>query len=189
MHKLNWMASAPGRADLFNTHQDYKGLPVISAALNLRTRIYAQESVPGFIRIKSESLKQEDEFSVPDVGEPIELKGGNWFGNYIRAVTQAVLSSRFHSQSLGLQAEIKSEVPISSGLASSAALEVAFASLLNKAFSLGLNRRDIAEASYKAEREIMGIPCGRLDQYGSALGGLTVIENRPTDKRSVHFLG
>ncbi len=185
MNKLNWMASAPGRADLFNTHQDYKGLPVISAALDLRTRIYARENAPGLIRVKSESLGQEDEFKVPDVGEPIELKRGNWFGDYVRAVTQAVLSPRFHSQSLGLLAEIRSEVPISSGLASSAALEVAFASLLNRAFALGLNRRDIAEASYKAEREIMGIPCGRLDQYGSALGGLTVIENRPPYRTEV----
>ncbi len=185
MHKLNWMASAPGRADLFNTHQDYKGLPVISAALNLRTRIYAQESDPSLIRVKSDSLAQEDEFRVPDVGEPVKLRGGNWFGDYLRAVTQAVLSPRFHSQSLGLRAEIRSEVPISSGLASSAALEVAFASLLNRAFSLGLNRRDIAEASYKAEREIMGIPCGRLDQYGSALGGLTMIENRPPYRTEV----
>ncbi|WP_449461726.1 galactokinase family protein [Tardisphaera miroshnichenkoae] len=179
------MASAPGRADLFNTHQDYKGLPVISAALNLRTRVYAHEDAPGLIRVKSESLAQEDEFRVPDVGEPVELKGGNWFGDYVRAVAQAVLSPRFHTQSLGLQAEVRSEVPISSGLASSAALEVAFASLLNRAFSLGLNRRDIAEASYKAEREIMGIPCGRLDQYGSALGGLTVIENRPPYRTEV----
>ncbi|MGC8614834.1 MAG: galactokinase family protein [Thermoprotei archaeon] len=176
---MHWMASAAGRADLLNTHQDYKGLPVVSAALNMRTRIYAREYTSGLIKIMSQTLGQEDEFGVPDVGEQLELRPGNWFGNYARAVTQVLLSSRFHPQSVGIQAEVRSEVPISSGLASSAALEVAFASLLNRVFSLGLSRREIAEASYKAEREVMGIPCGRLDQYGSALGGLTIIENRP----------
>lgn len=33
----NIIASAPGRADFLNTHQDYKGLPVVPVALNPRT--------------------------------------------------------------------------------------------------------------------------------------------------------
>ncbi len=31
------IASAPGRIDFLNTHQDYKGLPVVSVAVNMRT--------------------------------------------------------------------------------------------------------------------------------------------------------
>ena len=34
-------SSAPGRIDFLNTHQDYKGLPVVSVAVNLRTHILA----------------------------------------------------------------------------------------------------------------------------------------------------
>jgi len=176
---LKVMASAPGRADLLNTHQDYKGLPVVSAAIALRTRIYAEINDGATFKITSEALAQTDEFPTPKVGERAQLKGGGWFGDYLRAVAQVLLQPKLHDERLGLAGRIISDVPQSSGLASSAALEVAFASLLNRAYGLGLNRRDIAELAYKAEREVMGIPCGRLDQYGSALGGISIIGNRP----------
>jgi len=173
------MGSAPGRADLLNTHQDYKGLPVVSAALSLRTRIYAEINSTGLYKIKSLALDLEDEFFPPKVGEKMQLKGKGWFGDYFRAVSQVLLTPRLHDESLGFNANVYSEVPVSSGLASSAALEVAFASLLNRVYSLGLDRKGLAESAYQAERDVMGIACGRLDQYGSALGGIAIIENKP----------
>ncbi|MDP7975320.1 MAG: galactokinase family protein [TACK group archaeon] len=176
---MDFMSSAPGRADLFNTHQDYKGLPVVSAALDMRVRVYGSRTEGGMARVFSRELHQEDEFRLPRVGERVELLGGGWFGDYLRSTSQAVLSGRLHDEGVGLIAEVRSEVPVSAGLASSGALEVAFASFLNRVFSLGLNRRQIAELAFRAERDVMGIPCGRLDQYGSALGGLTVIFNHP----------
>jgi len=35
--------SAPGRLNFLNTHQDYKGLPVVSIAVNLRAYLTAAE--------------------------------------------------------------------------------------------------------------------------------------------------
>ena len=183
---MEFMSSAPSRADLFNTHQDYKGLPVVSAALDMRVRVYGKRENGGRARVFSRELHQEDEFGLPRVGERAELLGRGWFGDYLRSTAQAVLSGRLHDEEVGLRAEVRSEVPLSAGLASSAALEVAFASFLNRLFSLEMDRREIAEMAFKAEREIMGIPCGRLDQYGSALGGLTLIFNRPP-YRSVSY--
>ncbi len=74
---------------------------------------------------------------------------------------------------------IKSEIPVGSGLSSSAALEVGFAQLLNHAFSLGLTRKDLAEIGFAAENQEVGVPCGRLDQYGVAYGGIIKLECRP----------
>ena len=78
--------SAPGRADFLNTHQDYKGLPVVPIALNLRTKIRGTATNTGKVRVKSKNLEQEgqdalDEFSIKD----IEYREKGWFGNYIRA--------------------------------------------------------------------------------------------------------
>jgi len=79
------IASAPGRLDFLNTHQDYKGLPVVSVAINKRTYIAVSRS--NTTQIVSLNLCVEnqpciDEFSVEN---PV-LKGGGWFGDYIRSV-------------------------------------------------------------------------------------------------------
>jgi len=74
---------------------------------------------------------------------------------------------------------IESDIPIGAGLGSSGALEVAVAKYLDATFNLGLSRQELAEYTYLAEREELGIPCGRLDQYGSAYGGILKIETRP----------
>jgi len=74
---------------------------------------------------------------------------------------------------------IESEIPVGSGLSSSAALEVGFAELLNHVCNLGLARRDLAEVSFAAENQEVGVPCGRLDQYGVAFGGIVKLECRP----------
>lgn len=73
-------SSAPGRADFLNTHQDYKGLPVIPIAINLRTYFFAINEINGKFKIISLNLKEQkidyiDIFNIPKV----ELKTGKWF--------------------------------------------------------------------------------------------------------------
>jgi len=165
------VASAPGRMDFLNTHQDYKGLPVVPIAVNLRTYIALVRRLADKFRVISLTLRQRgeayiDEFEVRRPG----LIGGGWFGDYLRAVVQ-VLSEMGGVRGEGGELIIHSDIPIGSGLASSAALEVSFAWLLNKYWELGLRREDIAEVCFKAERGVMGIPCGRLDQYAASIGG------------------
>ncbi|MBP1357525.1 MAG: hypothetical protein JZD40_03435, partial [Sulfolobus sp.] len=46
-------------------------------------------------------------------------------------------------------------------------------------FNLGLGKKDIAELAYISEHDIMGIPCGRLDQYAAAFGNVIIIQTRP----------
>lgn len=172
------VVSAPGRLDFLNTHQDYKGLPVVSVGVNIRTYIALRRTGGGAVRVVSENLRSEgadykDEFGVDS---PV-LRGGRWFGDYLRASVGALLEKGFGLG--GFEAAVYSDVPVAAGLASSAALEVSFIGGLNELFSLGLSRRDVAELSYHAEHDIMGIPCGRLDQYGSAYGGIVKIETRP----------
>ncbi len=77
------VVSAPGRADFLNTHQDYKGLPVVPIAINLRTYISAIRELDHEFRVKSLNLKREglkyvDVFNIHDV----RLVWGGWFGDY-----------------------------------------------------------------------------------------------------------
>ncbi len=186
--EMTFASSAPGRADFLNTHQDYKGLPVVPVALDLRTYAVATKTdSPRVIEVTSLDLKEkaeehQDRFKI---GENLQYARKGFFGNYLRAVTNVVFSYKKKQtagrveRDFGLQVTIKSQVPLSSGLASSAALEVAFAKLLNEIYHLQLDKRDIAEASYRAENVELRIPCGRLDQYGSSFGGVIVLECKP----------
>ena len=172
------IVSSPGRLDFLNTHQDYKGLPVVSVGINLRTYVALRKSQEDKAVIQSLNLKllgedYRDEFRPK---EPPLLKG-RWFGNYLRASIIALKSAGFEVPAF--KALIYSEVPIASGLASSAALTVSFVGGLNALLNAGLSKKDIAELAYRAEHDILGIPCGRLDQYGSAFGGIIKIETKP----------
>ncbi|MEM2689915.1 MAG: galactokinase family protein [Nitrososphaerota archaeon] len=175
------IVSAPGRADFLNTHQDYKGLPVVPVAIKLRC--YAAGALNGsrIVRVLSLNLKSmgeayRDEFSLDD----LRLIGGGWFGDYIRAVIKSIIDSGRRVQ--GMDIVIWSEVPIGAGLSSSASLEIAVAKLVSELCGLNLGKMDLAEIGYSAEHDVMGIPCGRLDQYASAFGGITVLETRPPFK-------
>ncbi|WXG43585.1 MAG: galactokinase family protein [Promethearchaeati archaeon SRVP18_Atabeyarchaeia-1] len=181
-------ASAPGRADFLNTHQDYKGLPVVPVALDLRTyMVAAKTSSSGTIEAVSLDLEEkgEDHEETFIIGEDLVYGEKGSFGNYLRAVAKVALatgrktSARHETKSFGLSVLIKSQVPVSAGLGSSAALEICFATLLNKAYGLRLGPKGLAEVGFQAENVELGIPCGRLDQYGSSFGGVIIVECRP----------
>jgi galactokinase len=170
--------SAPGRADFLNTHQDYKGLPVVPVAVRLRCYSAGFLNHSETVRFASLNLKEEsedfrDEFNL----ESIELRGAGWFGDYVRAIFS--LFSHTVRRVEGMDIALWSEVPIGSGLSSSASLEVSIVKLASGCMGYELSPRELAEIAYRAEHDIVGIPCGRLDQYASAFGGIMKLETRP----------
>jgi Galactokinase len=171
------IVSAPGRLDFLNTHQDYKGLPVVGVAVNLRIYVAVSRREDYNVNVSSWNLKIEgmryrDVFTV----DSASLIGDSWFGNYVRA---AVAVLRDLHQVKGFNMLIVSDIPMGSGLGSSGSLLVSSLGALNELYGLKLSIKDIAELSYRAEHDIMGIPCGRLDQYTSAYGGTIVIDTKP----------
>jgi len=171
-------ASAPGRADFLNTHQDYKGLPVVPVAVNLRTYAFAIRELPDAFEVVSLTMARSGRPHSDRFPLDPQLRERGWFGNYLRACVMALRRAGFELRR-GLFVVIDSDVPPGGGLGSSAALEVAFLKLLDSYYGLGLSRRELAELAFRAENEIMGIPCGRLDQYGSAFGRAILLNTRP----------
>ncbi|WP_243680050.1 galactokinase family protein [Vulcanisaeta souniana] len=51
------VASAPGRLDFLNTHQDYKGLPVVAVGINLRTYTAISLSQGNFVVASGGNLR------------------------------------------------------------------------------------------------------------------------------------
>jgi len=174
------MVSSPGRADFLNTHQDYKGLPVVPVAIDLRMHLYAKPSTDRVFKVRSLDLERYNEPSTDTFKmRENEMLEGRFFGNYLRGVVNVLVKRGLAENLRGMDVTIKSEIPVGSGLSSSAALEVGFAELLNHVCKLGLDRKDLAEIAFIAENREVGIPCGRLDQYGVAFGGIIKLECRP----------
>lgn len=175
-----FISSSPGRVDLLNTHQDYKRLPVVPMAIDMRLYMFAVPTPEFTLRVVSEELSKEPgggSFEL-DLSEPSNAQRDT--RGYLASVIRTVRKFSQARDIGGLSIYVRSQIPMGSGLGSSGALEVAFLSLLDGAFSLGFTKRDIAEYAYLSENVEMGIPCGRLDQYSSAYGDMIVLRQRPT---------
>jgi len=174
------VVSAPARADFLNTHQDYKELPVVPVGLDLRIFLTARPVDGDTITVRSEDLQEYDEHSTDSfqVGQNEILEKG-FFGNYLRAAVNVIVERETQKTISGLEISVRSHIPIGSGLASSAALTVAFVALLSHQFKLGYDRKQLAEVAYVAESERVGTHCGRLDQYGVSFGGVIKLNCKP----------
>ncbi len=172
------VASAPGRVDLLNTHQDYKGLPVVPASINLRTYVRAEATASKVVRIRSLELQELGESSYDEIPvDAISIREARWFGNYFRAILRILVD--LGAKPSGADVTVRSQVPIASGLASSASLEVSFLMAMSVLWKKRLTIRRIAELAFRSENVELGIPCGRLDQYGSAFGGMILLHCQP----------
>jgi galactokinase len=118
------LVSAPGRADFLNTHQDYKGLPVVPVAVRLRCYSAGFLNDTETVRFASLNLKEESEDFRDEFGlDRIELRGRGWFGDYVRAIFS--LFSDVVQSVEGMDIALWSEVPIGS-----ASLEVSIVKLV-----------------------------------------------------------
>ncbi|MBN1329790.1 MAG: hypothetical protein JXA54_09980 [Candidatus Heimdallarchaeota archaeon] len=159
--------SAPGRVCLYGEHQDYLRLAVIPAAINLRTKIFLKENKLRKIRIQSCELKTSDEFSLDK-----NLSLANNEFDYLRAIILTLYDEGYTDDLPGYDIHISSDVPIGSGLSSSAALLVSWLTALDDQLGMGLSKMEIADLAFKAENHILKINCGIMDQYSSAIGGI-----------------
>jgi len=162
--------SAPGRICLFGEHQDYFGLPVISAAINLRIVVEGVRNQERYFDIE-----------LPDIGrkEVINLSGD--FSpagerDYLRSCLR-VLTRYGYRFDHGYNCVIQSNIPIGKGVSSSSAMVVAWLKFL-LATSKEENRvsgEELAELAYEAEVKEFNEPGGMQDHYCSSLGGLLYI--------------
>jgi galactokinase len=155
---------APGRVDLMGSHTDYNDGYVMTMAIDCDTWIAARPRTDRKVSVASLNLDGEATFSLDEI---VYDNVVSW-SNYVRGVAD-VLQNAGHSLT-GFDGLIHSTIPFGSGLSSSAALEVATAMLFNRLDNLGIDSANLALFCQQAENEFVGMNCGILDQYSSALG-------------------
>jgi galactokinase len=158
------MFRAPGRVNLIGEHTDYNDGFVLPAAIGLSTWVTSAPRDDRIVSVFAESFSEQMEF---DLDEQSPHPRGHW-SDYVRGV--AVTLERAGHRLRGAELRIRSEVPIGSGLSSSAALEVAsgYALLMNSGLTVDL--KELAKDCQRAENEFVGVRCGIMDQFISCHG-------------------
>ncbi len=160
--------SSPGRICLFGEHQDYLGLPVIPMAINRRLFLhYKVESQKTHIKLCSEAFSLIEKVEYQNIHK---LTGSPY--DYIKAVFKYYKGS-ISGKTLPSKLKIRSDIPMKSGLSSSAALIVSTVLLLaNTILGSNFTLDYIADVAYKVEHDILGVSCGRMDQTSVTYGGI-----------------
>ena len=156
---------APGRVNIIGEHTDYNDGFVMPCAINYGTAIAGAKRNDHVWNVYAADLDLSDEFSLD---KDIPQSEQKW-ANYVRGVVKFI-QERCPDFKQGADLVISGNVPHSSGLSSSATLEVATGKFCQQLSDLPLSHTDIALIGQKAENKFVGANCGNMDQLISALG-------------------
>jgi galactokinase len=163
-HPPKWIVAAPGRVNLIGEHTDYNDGFVLPMAIERYTVIAADRNKARQVTLHSLTTGESATFPLRAAVE----RGEPAWSNYVRGVIAGFQQRKLKVP--GFDAVIDSSVPFGGGLSSSAALEVAAATMLELLVGSELDPIEKALLCQKAEHDFAGVPCGIMDQFTSILG-------------------
>ncbi len=174
----HYVFSAPGRTEISGNHTDHQCGCVLAAAVNLETVADVCLNGTNNIWVQSEGYPAI-KVNVDDLSVHEEEK--NTTAALIRGVAYSFAQRGAKLQ--GFDAVVNSTVLPGSGLSSSAAFEILFATILNELFfDKKLSDAELAQIGQFAENVYFGKPCGLMDQMASSVGGLVYIDFENPEK-------
>ncbi len=156
---------APGRINLIGEHTDYNEGFVLPAAIDRGITLHLERKTgeESTCDLHARNLDRSFSFDLRNFGP----QDGGW-ANYLLGVVHEL-------QQLGAAIEpfscsFSGDVPIGSGMSSSAALECSMALALNELFDLQFDKMTLIKAAQMAEHHFVGTKCGIMDQFASMMG-------------------
>ncbi|HOX59295.1 MAG TPA: galactokinase [Candidatus Paceibacterota bacterium] len=162
-HSPRWLVAAPGRVNLIGEHTDYNDGFVLPMAIERHIVIAAHRNPGREVTLHSVTTGETAAFNM----RPEVTPGSPGWSNYVRGVIAGF--QRRGTKLPAFDAVIESTLPFGGGLASSAALEVATATLLESIAGPPLDPVEKALLCQHAEHDYAGVPCGIMDQFTSIL--------------------
>lgn len=158
------VVASPGRINIIGEHVDYNDGFVMPAAINYYIWGAFSPSPDGKTHIFAANLGREISFSMDEIKDYVYADWSAYIIGVIRELQDR--GAEVHNFNLVFGGNI----PIGSGLSSSAALENCIAYGLNRLFDLGFDRRELIFVSQKAEHNYARVQCGIMDQFASMFG-------------------
>ncbi len=170
---------APGRVNLIGEHTDYNDGFVLPAAIRFSAWAAARSSSGRRIVAYARNFEETREFDLDRLPERPQRHWSDYVAGVIIALRQAGLP--LESSDL----IISGDIPMGSGLSSSAALETVVAFALLSLAGAPIERTQIALLCQKAERDFVGVRVGIMDQFvsGHARAGSALL----LDCRSLEY--
>ena len=156
---------APARVNLIGEHIDYNGGKVLPCAISCYIKGYVSSRDDKLVVAYSTNFSNEFSIHLENIRY---IKSNDW-ANYVFGVFE-ILKQEGLSIPHGLNILVDSNIPLGSGLSSSAALLDLIIFIANDQFKLGLDLKTIAKLAQKTENEFCGLQCGIMDQAAIALG-------------------
>lgn len=155
------LTRAPGRVNLIGEHTDYNDGFVLPMAIDREVWIAARRRSDRIVRLVAQDFGgEQSQFSLDDVRPDPQCA----WSNYVRGVAW-MLDPRLS----GADMLIRGNVPIGSGLSSSAALEVCAAMTFKKLDELEIGGVELARLCQRAENDFCRVQSGIMDQFVSLL--------------------
>jgi galactokinase len=193
-------ARAPGRLDVLGGVADYSGSVVLEMPLSRATLCAAQPRQDDRIRIRSECSAEEglslhwesglqtllvgSSESYAAVRRRFRADPGTAWAAYIAGVLTVLHAEGHLARTAGFNLYLRSDVPLGAGVSSSASVEVATMKAVRGALGLDLGDLELARLCQRVENQVVGAPCGIMDQVTCALGKanrLIAIRCRPCE--------
>jgi galactokinase len=156
--------AAPGRVNIIGEHTDYAEGFVMPAAIDFATLAAISPRTDGKIVIYSENYGEERTFDAA----ALPAKGSKHWSDYPLGVVVILAGEGIKVG--GFSVSIWGDVPLGSGLSSSAAIEVATALAVTSLAGVEIPRPKLARLCQRVENEFVGANCGIMDQFISANG-------------------
>ena len=158
----------PGRINLLGEHTDYNGGWVLPAAISMGIYAVVRPRTDHKVCMASTLFEQ---ISTLDILQPVVYNEADGWANYPKGVMQQLQSGGVELS--GCDILFVNDLPLGSGLSSSAALEVLTAYLFLSLAGVvvdELKREEIAQLAKAAENDFIGVNCGIMDMFAVALG-------------------
>ena len=157
------LVRSPGRVNIIGEHTDYNNGFVLPAAIDKAVIVAVVPRDDDRIRLYSGEFDERFDTLISEMQPTDRI-----WPNYILGVADQLRKRGYALR--GFDLAIDGDVPIGSGLSSSAAVECATAFALNELFSLNIGKKDLAFIAQKAEHEFAKVLCGIMDQFASVFG-------------------
>lgn len=154
----------PGRVNLIGEHIDYNGGLVMPCAITRGTWLAISINEVDSYRLKS--LNFDGKITV-ESNSPHPKKDGQW-ANYPIGIINAFI--RDGKKIPGVDFLFYGNIPIGSGLSSSASIEIATAFALNDYCNLGYDQLDLVKMAKQVENDFIGLNSGIMDQFAVTFG-------------------
>lgn len=154
----------PGRVNLIGEHIDYNGGLVMPCAINFGTWMLLSPNEDNVFRFRSVNFEETYDVGV----QTAYLKTGREWYNYPLGVLHHFVEAGKPVQ--GLDILYFGNVPIGSGLSSSASIEIATAFAFNQYFNAGYSKLELVKMAKSVENNFIGLSSGIMDQFAVAFG-------------------